>query len=43
MIYIGGYGPLLCAVMFAAYIKQLRRADTSWEKDRETGKMTISA
>jgi len=43
MIYIGGYGPLLCAVMFAAYIKQLRRADTSWEKTEKTGKMTISA
>jgi cellulose synthase/poly-beta-1,6-N-acetylglucosamine synthase-like glycosyltransferase len=43
LIYIGGYGPLLCAVTCAAYVKELRRADASWDKTEKTGKVAISA
>jgi cellulose synthase/poly-beta-1,6-N-acetylglucosamine synthase-like glycosyltransferase len=43
LIFIGGYGSLLCAVTCAAYVKELRRADASWEKTEKTGKVAISA
>jgi cellulose synthase/poly-beta-1,6-N-acetylglucosamine synthase-like glycosyltransferase len=43
LIYIAGFGPLLCAVTFAAYVKELRRADASWDKTEKTGKVAISA
>jgi len=41
LIYIGGYGPLLCAITTAAYIKELRRADIRWEKTEKTGKVAM--
>jgi cellulose synthase/poly-beta-1,6-N-acetylglucosamine synthase-like glycosyltransferase len=43
LIYIGGYGPLLCAITTAAYIKELRRADIQWEKTEKTGKVAMPA
>jgi cellulose synthase/poly-beta-1,6-N-acetylglucosamine synthase-like glycosyltransferase len=43
IIYIAGYGSLLCAVTFAAYVKEIRRADASWDKTEKTGKMAIPA
>jgi hypothetical protein len=38
-VYIGGYGPLLCAITTAAYVKELRGADRHWDKTEKTGKM----
>jgi cellulose synthase/poly-beta-1,6-N-acetylglucosamine synthase-like glycosyltransferase len=43
LVYICGYGSLLCAVTFAAYVKELRHADASWDKTEKTGKVAISA
>jgi cellulose synthase/poly-beta-1,6-N-acetylglucosamine synthase-like glycosyltransferase len=43
LIYIAGYGSLLCAVMFAAYVKEIRRADASWDKTEKTGRVAIAA
>jgi cellulose synthase/poly-beta-1,6-N-acetylglucosamine synthase-like glycosyltransferase len=43
LIYLAGYGSLLCAVTFAAYVKELRRADASWDKTEKTGKVAVSA
>jgi hypothetical protein len=43
LIYIGGYGPLLCAITTAAYIKEIRRADITWEKTEKTGKVAMPA
>jgi cellulose synthase/poly-beta-1,6-N-acetylglucosamine synthase-like glycosyltransferase len=37
-VYVGGYGPLLCAITCAAYLKELRHADARWEKTEKTGK-----
>ena len=37
-VYIGGYGPLLCAVAFSSYIKELRHADMRWEKTEKVGR-----
>ena len=43
LIYLAGYGSLLCAVTFAAFVKQLRGADVTWDKTEKTGKVAISA
>jgi hypothetical protein len=41
ILYIVGYGTLLCACTFASYIKALRGAEMRWDKTEKTGKMTI--
>jgi cellulose synthase/poly-beta-1,6-N-acetylglucosamine synthase-like glycosyltransferase len=41
LLYIGGYGPLLCAITIAAYIKELRGAEAVWDKTEKTGKVTM--
>ena len=38
-VYVAGYGPLLCAVTFAAYLSELRGADATWDKTEKTGKV----
>jgi cellulose synthase/poly-beta-1,6-N-acetylglucosamine synthase-like glycosyltransferase len=43
LIYLAGYGSLLCAVTFAAFVKQLRGAEMKWDKTEKTGKVAISA
>ena len=40
-VYIGGYGPLLCAITTAAYVKELRHAEATWDKTEKTGKMVV--
>ena len=42
-VYVGGYGPLLCAVTAAAYVKELRHAEAHWEKTEKTGQVVASA
>ena len=42
-VYIGGYGPLLCAVTAGAYVKELRHAEARWEKTEKTGKVVAPA
>jgi cellulose synthase/poly-beta-1,6-N-acetylglucosamine synthase-like glycosyltransferase len=39
LVYLGGYGPLLCAIGFTAYIKELRHSEIRWEVTKKTGKM----
>jgi cellulose synthase/poly-beta-1,6-N-acetylglucosamine synthase-like glycosyltransferase len=41
LVYVVGYGTLLCACTFASYVKELRRAEMSWDKTEKTGKVTI--
>ena len=38
-VYIGGYGPLLCAITTAAYVKEFRGAEQTWDKTEKTGKV----
>ena len=38
-VYLGGYGPLLCAVTFVSYVKELRGAAMTWDKTEKTGKV----
>jgi cellulose synthase/poly-beta-1,6-N-acetylglucosamine synthase-like glycosyltransferase len=37
LLYVVGYGPLLCAITAAAYIAELRHAEMAWEKTEKTG------
>jgi cellulose synthase/poly-beta-1,6-N-acetylglucosamine synthase-like glycosyltransferase len=41
LVYVAGYGQLLCACTFASYVKELRRAEMTWDKTEKTGKVTI--
>jgi cellulose synthase/poly-beta-1,6-N-acetylglucosamine synthase-like glycosyltransferase len=41
VVYVVGYGSLLCACTFASYVKELRGAEMKWDKTEKTGKMTI--
>jgi hypothetical protein len=41
LVYIVGYGPLLCACTFTSYIKELRGAEMKWDKTEKTGKVAI--
>lgn len=39
VLQVGGYGPFLCAVTFASYIKELLGAEMKWDKTVKTGKV----
>lgn len=39
LVYISGYGALLCSISFTSYVKEFRRVDMTWEKTEKTGKM----
>ena len=41
VVYIVGYGSLLCACTFASYVKELRGAEMKWDKTEKTGKMVV--
>ena len=41
LVYIVGYGTLLCACTFASYVKELRGAEMKWDKTEKTGKVAI--
>ncbi|TPX02083.1 glycosyltransferase family 2 protein, partial [Schumannella luteola] len=39
LIYLVGYGPLLCAITVDSYLKEWRKADTVWIKTEKTGRV----
>lgn len=39
LVYLVGYGPVLCAVTVDSYIKELRRAEARWDKTEKTGRV----
>jgi cellulose synthase/poly-beta-1,6-N-acetylglucosamine synthase-like glycosyltransferase len=39
LIYVVGYGPLLCAVTFDSYIKEYRHAESIWDKTEKIGRV----
>jgi cellulose synthase/poly-beta-1,6-N-acetylglucosamine synthase-like glycosyltransferase len=41
LVYLVGYGSLLCACTFASYVKELRRAEMTWDKTEKTGKVVV--
>ena len=40
LIYLSGYGSLLCAITFDSYIKEARHAEAKWDKTEKTGRVT---
>ncbi|MGH7619929.1 MAG: glycosyltransferase family 2 protein, partial [Gemmatimonadaceae bacterium] len=42
-IYFVGYGPFLCAVTFASYVKELRNEGAAWDKTVKRGRVTLGA
>ncbi len=41
IVYIVGYGSLLCACTFASYVKELQGGEMVWDKTEKTGKMVV--
>jgi len=39
LIYLVGYGSLLCAITVDSYIKELRHAEAKWDKTEKTGRV----
>jgi len=39
LLFLAGYGPLLCAITFAAYVAQARGKAATWDKTVKTGKI----
>ncbi len=39
LLYLVGYGSLLCAITFDSYIKELRHAEATWDKTEKTGRV----
>jgi cellulose synthase/poly-beta-1,6-N-acetylglucosamine synthase-like glycosyltransferase len=39
LLYVAGYGPLMCAVTLASYVKELTGAEARWDKTEKTGIM----
>lgn len=42
-IYFVGYGPFLCAVTFASYVKELRNEGAAWDKTVKRGRVRLGA
>jgi hypothetical protein len=42
LIFLVGYGPLLCAVTVAAYVAEARGAATTWDKTEKTGTVGLA-
>lgn len=40
LIYLVGYGSLLCAITFDSYIKEIMGAEARWDKTEKTGRVT---
>jgi cellulose synthase/poly-beta-1,6-N-acetylglucosamine synthase-like glycosyltransferase len=43
IIYVVGYGPFLCAVTFAAYLKEVFNVSSVWDKTVKTGVVSLPA
>ncbi|HEY1531946.1 MAG TPA: glycosyltransferase [Galbitalea sp.] len=41
LIYLVGYGSLLCAITFDSYIKEIRHAEAKWDKTEKTGRVVV--
>ena len=39
LLYVAGYGPLLCAITATAYLKEARGTEMTWEKTEKTGRL----
>ena len=39
LLYVIGYGPVLCAITLNAYVAELRHREQVWEKTEKRGKV----
>jgi hypothetical protein len=42
LIYLAGYGSLLCAITFDSYIKEIAGAEAKWDKTEKIGRVATS-
>ncbi|MFF1632720.1 glycosyltransferase [Leifsonia sp. NPDC058248] len=42
LIYLAGYGSLLCAITFDSYLKELSHAEARWDKTEKVGRIATS-
>ena len=42
LVFVVGYGPLLCAITFAAYVAEARGQAATWDKTVKTGKVGVA-
>ena len=42
-LYVAGYGPLLSAITFSAYIKEIQGAEAKWDKTEKSGQISAAA
>lgn len=40
LVYVVGYGPILCAITVDSYLKEFRGAEASWDKTEKTGRVS---
>ncbi len=40
-LYLVGFGPVLCAITFTAYVKEARGAEQVWDKTEKTGRVAL--
>jgi cellulose synthase/poly-beta-1,6-N-acetylglucosamine synthase-like glycosyltransferase len=41
LVYLVGFGPILCAVTFTAYVHEARHREQRWEKTEKVGNVTV--
>jgi|GEM_PF-161111 len=41
LLYLSGYGAFLCAVTFAAYVREIQGAGLTWDKTVKTGRVAL--
>jgi cellulose synthase/poly-beta-1,6-N-acetylglucosamine synthase-like glycosyltransferase len=42
LVYLAGYGSLLCAITFDSYVKELRGAEARWDKTEKVGRVAAN-
>ncbi|MGK2933369.1 MAG: glycosyltransferase family 2 protein [Solirubrobacterales bacterium] len=42
-LYVAGYGPLLSAITFTAYVKEIQGAEAKWDKTEKSGQISAAA
>jgi hypothetical protein len=39
LVYVVGFGPMLCAITAGAYVQELRGAELRWDKTEKVGRI----
>lgn len=41
LVYLAGYGSLMCAITLTAFVKEIRGAEARWDKTEKTGRIAV--